>query len=275
MSTDEAQIRVVVLGRKQVCADALRWMNADRRFRVQAVVTDSHLAGSPTAAAARELGLSVVSRQELSHDASTGVIKPDLVVSILYWRRLSGALLFPEASLGVINFHPAPLPEYKGCGGYNFAILDRCSSWASSAHYVVDESIDSGPIIDVRPFAICPDTATAQSVERLSMDALGEQVREVLGRIPGLGSRLPARPNTGGKYISRADMEAAKEILPGDDVDRKARAFFFPPYEGAWTRVNGTRCTVVTESILESLAAPGTTHLRMRRSVPPPGSGVW
>ena len=169
-------------------------------------------------------------------------------------------MLFPGSRFGVINFHPAPLPDYKGCGGYNFAILDGLSQWATTAHYV-DDGIDTGPIIEVRRFPICPSTSTARSLERASMHLMAEQIVEILDRIATTQSRLVAHNNEGGRYISRQAMNDAKQIMPGDDVARKARAFFFPPYEGAWTIVHGVRCTVLPAALMAELAEPGTTHL--------------
>ncbi len=264
-------VRVLLLGRKRVAANVMRSLRRDARFDLRGIVTDSHLAGSPALAAAELEGVQVLEHQEVESLAERGKMPVDLVLSVLYWRRLKGAMLFPEARLGVINFHPAPLPEYKGCGGYNFAILDGLSEWATTAHYV-DETIDTGAIIDVRRFPICPRTSTAQSLERESLQVLEAQITDVLDRVVSHSSLLPTQPNSGGRYISRQQMELAKQIVAGDDVERKARAFFFPPYEGAWVMVNGVRCTVLTQSLMASLAEAGTTHLFTASQ--PPSSGV-
>jgi len=93
------------------------------------------------------------------------------------------------------------------------------------------------------------------------MRLMAEQIVEILDRIATTQSRLNAHNNEGGRYISRQAMNDAKQILPGDDVERKARAFFFPPYEGAWTIVHGVRCTVLPAALMAELAEPGTTHL--------------
>lgn len=253
-------IKVVLLGRKQIAAKSLHWICDDSRFQLLGVVTDSHLQGSPATAAAAERNIPVWDHRDLEEAAQHRQILPDLVLSILYWRKLKGALLFPAARCGVVNFHPAPLPEYKGCGGYNFAILDGLSQWGTTAHYV-DSGIDTGSIIDVRRFPICPDRSTARSIEKESMEVMCQQIRDIADRIAKAGGMLATTPNLGGRYISRIEMEAAKQIRLGDDVARKARAFFFPPYEGAWTVINGVRCTVLTPELIASLAEPGTTHL--------------
>jgi methionyl-tRNA formyltransferase len=253
-------VKVLLFGRKVVTAETLKWLVENPCVEVLGVVTDSHLEGSPTARAAVQLGIKVLEHEAVKEQLASGVLVPDLGISVLYWRKFSGSMLLPEASRGMINFHPAPLPAYKGCGGYNFAILDSLEEWASTAHYC-DSSIDTGPIIDVCNFPICHQTATAQSLERMTLLAMKSQITEVLHRAIMSPCMLPTTPNLGGRYISRQEMEASKEVRAGDDVERKSRAFFFPPYEGAWTMVNGMRCTLVTPSILGQLTQTGTTHI--------------
>ena len=80
--------------------------------------------------------------------------------------------------LGIINFHPAILPEYKGTAGYNVAILEGRSDWGVSAHYV-DAEIDTGEIIDVSMFPISKDEETAYSLEKKSQNYLFEQFIKV------------------------------------------------------------------------------------------------
>ena len=57
----------------------------------------------------------------------------------------------------------------------------------------------------------------------------------------------------GGRYLSRKEMEEMKRINPGDDVDTKIRAFWFPPYDGAYVELDGKRYTLVNRKILEEL----------------------
>lgn len=260
MQTKNNLVKILLFGRKLITAETLRWLVANPCVEVLGVVTDSHLEGSPTTGAALQLGIKVIQHEAAKEQLATGVLAPDLGVSILYWRKFSGSMLLPGASRGMINFHPAPLPAYKGCGGYNFAILESLDEWASTAHYC-DLSIDTGPIIDVHTFPICRQTATARSLEQLTLHHMKTQITKVLRQAIMSSCMLPTIPNLGGRYISRKEMEDSKEIKAGDDVERKARAFFFPPYEGAWKIINGVRCTIVTKTILAQLTPPGTTHI--------------
>ena len=44
-----------------------------------------------------------------------------------------------------------------------------------------------------------------------------------------------------------------KEVKDGDDIDRKIRAFWFPPYDGAYIKLNGTKYSLANSFILASL----------------------
>ena len=75
--------------------------------------------------------------------------------------------------------------------------------------------------------------------------------------------RLATISNVGGRYISRAQMEAMKEIRSGDDISRKIRAFWFPPYDGAYQLIGNQKYTLVDRFILEQLADPSISSLFM------------
>ncbi len=55
-----------------------------------------------------------------------------------------------SCSDGKINFHPAP-PQYRGIGGYTYAVLNGDKSYGITAHHMV-RKIDYGPIIKVLRF---------------------------------------------------------------------------------------------------------------------------
>jgi methionyl-tRNA formyltransferase len=246
-------------GRKDVSARCLEFLAGHNGVNVVGVLTDSHLADSPTAAKARALKLPLLEHDRVVQLIGEGALRFDLCVSMLYWRILKGSFI-DHPRLGAINFHPAPLPQYKGCGGYNLAILEGRDGWAVSAHYV-DEGIDSGPIIEVDHFLISRETETATSLERTCRGKLFDQFVRVIERVIDAGSMLETTPNTGGTYTSRRQMENMKRIREGDDIPRKIRAFWFPPYDGATIEVAGMPYTLIDEFILETLASEGSTSL--------------
>jgi methionyl-tRNA formyltransferase len=255
-------LNVLFMGRKPVAAKALNWLCQQPRVRVVGVITDSHLAVSPTRAVADANGIALLNRDEMERQLASGELKVDLALSVLYWQKIRAPLL-QACARGVINFHPAPLPDYKGTAGYNLAILNSLAQWAVSAHYV-DAHIDTGALIEVSRFAVDVEQDTALSLERKSQPELLAQFIRVTGQALASPNLLPTTPNVGGIYVSRSEMEAMKEVRPGDDVPRKIRAFWFPPYDGAWANVNGVHCTLVSPQILLTLAEPGVSNLFTR-----------
>ena len=51
-----------------------------------------------------------------------------------------------------INIHPSP-PKYRGAGGINYTLFEKSNFFGSTAH-IINEKIDSGPIIDFKKFRI-------------------------------------------------------------------------------------------------------------------------
>ncbi len=252
-------MKVLFMGRKRISADTLEVLSRDPRVTVVGVLTDSHLDGSPTAAVARAKGYKLLTFEEALAALKDRTLTFDLGLSVLYWRKLRDEFL-TEPRLGVINFHPAPLPDYKGTAGYNLAILDRLDTWAVTAHYV-DADIDTGRIIEKQEFPIDSAGELCVTLERKSMIAMRSLIDRVLASAISSDQLLDSYENVGGRYVTRQQMEEMKKIQPGDDVSRKVRAFWFPPYDGAYIEIDGEKYTLVSRRVLNELAPPGTTSL--------------
>jgi methionyl-tRNA formyltransferase len=55
--------------------------------------------------------------------------------------------------------------------------------------------------------------------------------------------------------VTRAEFEELRVVRPGDDLARKLRAFWYPPWPGAVVDVDGQRLTVADEGLLGDVAA--------------------
>lgn len=243
-------MRILFMGRKDVSTACLEWLVA-KGHSISGVMTDHHLTGSPTAAYAKANNLPLMTLEEARGAVKDGKLSFDLAVSVVYWRIIPVDLI-DAAPLGIINFHPAPLPDFKGTAGYNVAILEELTHWAVTAHYI-DSGVDTGPIIDIDSFPIDVEKETAKSLEAKSMSRLVEQFKRVVDSVDAAGGQLQTTPNVGGRHFSRRDMEDMKYVREGDDVDRKIRAFWFPPYSGATIEIDGKPYTLVNQQILGSL----------------------
>jgi methionyl-tRNA formyltransferase len=198
--------------------------------------------------AARRHGLPLVPEAELYSSPPSGV---DLVISFLYPRLIREPVL-SLGRIGCLNFHPAPLPDFRGLGGYNVAILEGLRAWGVSCHFV-DEHFDTGDIVEVERFAIDPDADTALSLDIESGGRLVGLFGRVMDRALA-GEELPRQSQGDGRYVSGEDFEALRVVRPGDDLDRKLRAFWYPPHPGAVIEVDGRRLTLVDDALLEEVA---------------------
>jgi methionyl-tRNA formyltransferase len=175
----------------------------------------------------------------------------DLVVSFLFWKRIREPLI-SLGRIGCLNFHPAPLPDMRGVGGYNVAILEGRSDWGVSCHFV-DERFDTGELVAVERFEIDAGAATALSLDLDCQERLLGLFERVVGAALA-GEELPRSPQGAGRYVSRAELEQLRVVRPGDDLERKLRAFWYPPWPGALVELDGRTLTVVDERLLADAA---------------------
>lgn len=248
-------MRVVLLGKhKRSAVGALEHLVA-RGCDVRAVVAPADPGAAAPAQrldeAARSHGIALATEDEL-YAAAEPV---DLVLSFLFWRRIRAPLI-ELASVGCLNFHPAPLPGMRGVGGYNVAVLEGFEEWGVSAHFV-DERFDTGDIVRVERFPIDPEADTAFSLDLRSQERLLEVFRWTIDRALA-GEPLPREPQGEGRYVSRDELEALRRVRPGDPpelTERRIRAFWYPPYDGATIELGGRTLTLVDRRLLEETAA--------------------
>ena len=122
-------------------------------------------------AAAERHGLRLAQDEDLYEEVADGRLGDvDLVLSFLYWRLLRPPLI-DAARVACLNFHPAPLPDMRGLGGFNIAILEDFAEWGVSAHHV-DAEFDTGDLVRVDRFPIDREGETALSLDLRSQERL-------------------------------------------------------------------------------------------------------
>ena len=257
-------MRVVYMGRKPTASEGLKHLI---QKRVTVVVVVAPPKDQPVhwknrlSDTAESYGIPTASDEDLYRYLREGNRKDytfslediDLVISVLFWKRIKRPLIeLPK--IGCINFHPAPLPEYRGFAPYSFGIYENQSHWGVSAHFV-DETFDTGDIIKTRTFKIDPRQETAFSLEQKSQVFLLELFDEVIDELLQKGT-LPRAPQDIGRLRTKEDFENLRRIQSGDtaeEIERKVRAFWYPPYSGAAVEIGGREYTLVSEELLEEL----------------------
>lgn len=241
----------ILLGSKPGSVVALQSM-LKRGWSVRAVVaTGQHdfVRGPGLKEVAENLGIMVCKQSEL------GELKADFVISYMCRDRVRPNTL-RMARRAAVNFHPGPLPEFGGWAFYNVAILESASEYGCTCHHM-DDGFDTGPILKVRRFPIDAVRETAISLERRTQRAMIELFQDFLD-LAESGQALPSEAQALSRlrYMTRPEFEALKRIpddASAEDIQRIARAFFYPPYPCAYIERDGQRINVLPDLALDDL----------------------
>lgn len=250
--------QIIFMGRKIGGAKALSYL-IDKKLRIRFVVTDrDDKKNQSIIEISNKYKIPITTDTDIYlkiRNKSSEIKDVDLVISYLFWKRIKKPLIdLPK--IGCINFHPAPIDEFKGRAGYNTAILDSKNKYGVTAHFIDSEEFDIGPIIRINRFAIDPLHETALSLEKRSQKELLKLYYWVINRLIQKKSFKCLR-NDKGLYLNKKQFEDLKLVNLQKDslevINRKIRAFFYPPYDGAIIKWKGQTFTLINREILQQI----------------------
>ena len=197
------------------------------------------LEAPPVKAFAQERGLDVFQPTSLRNaDAHSrlAALAPDVIAIAAYGRILPEEVV-NMAPAGCVNVHPSLLPRHRGPSPVAFTILEGDET-AGVSIMLLDEGMDSGPVIAQVEEAIHPDDTTESLTDRLFHRG-AKLLVECLP--PFLQGEIAPRPQDESKAtyaprLAKEDGEIRWE-LPAETLWRQVRAYH--PWPGAYTRWNG------------------------------------
>lgn len=154
---DADKIKVVFLGSKEIgseCLEILLDVGREAGINIIGVLTNDRILfpeSRKVSDIAAENGIPVLD----SLDEYLALDNVDVTISVQYHLLLKRVHIEKAARIAV-NYHMAPLPEYRGCNQFSFAILDEADEFGTTVH-VMDESIDGGAVIAERRFSIAKE----------------------------------------------------------------------------------------------------------------------
>lgn len=176
----------------------------------------------------------------------------DFIISVQY-HLILGQKHIDVANEIAINLHMAPLPEYRGCNQFSFAIFNQASTFGTTLHRL-ESGIDNGAIIAERRF----DMENGQEVKPLYDKTFEESIllfQENIGNILSGNYTLNDQANLiderGLNTYYRKDITQLKEIdLNGsaDVITRKVRATAMPGFEPPFAIVDGKKYYIIPEN---------------------------
>jgi phosphoribosylglycinamide formyltransferase-1 len=166
--------------------------------RVVGVLSDDPTAGGLEVASAAGVATAVVRPADFPDRAAwdaalagaVAVFGPTLVVSAGFMRILGAAFLARFAGR-VVNTHPALLPAFPGAHGVRDALAHGVRVTGCTVH-LVDEGVDTGPIIAQRAVEVLDDDDEASLHERIKTVERALLV-DVVGRIARDGLTVEGR----------------------------------------------------------------------------------
>lgn len=176
--------------------------------------------------------------------------KYDIGISYLFPKLIKKELI-ESCEKGIINFHPAPLPEYRGVSGACYAICKGIKEWGVTCHFI-DSSFDTGRIICVDRFCF-QDGITGIEATRVTQKYMFRMFEKVMDMLYHGEEMCSKSQEYVGEYHSKKSIEELKRINgneTSEELRNKVRGMFYPPYRGATIRIGDNEYTLIDDYIL-------------------------
>lgn len=150
--------------------------------------------------AARTMGIDAVELDSLAAEE-------DLLLLSLEFRRIVKVGRF--ASKRLFNIHFSKLPKYRGVYMASWPILNGETEAGVTLH-LMDEGIDSGPMVDQRHFAL-PSHVTARGLYEMFMDEAFELFKENFLRLVYGDYQLIEQDHSEATYYAKDSIDFAQQ----------------------------------------------------------------
>lgn len=170
----------------------------------------------------------------------------DVAVVVAYGRILPSTYL-RAPRLGCVNLHFSLLPKYRGAAPVNWAIV-RGESVSGVTTMLIDEGLDTGPILLQRASPIEEGETAPQLLERLShtgADLLGE----TLARLEEIEPRPQRDEDATLAPLLRREDGVIDWTHDAFDIERHVRGF--QPWPNAYSFHSGRRLIIWRATALE------------------------
>jgi methionyl-tRNA formyltransferase len=169
----------------------------------------------------------------------------DIIYSVQHHELLKAAHI-QKAKHIAVNLHLAPLPEYRGCNQFSFAIMDEAKEFGATIHQI-DTRIDHGDVLFEHRFSI-PEQCWVNDLYELTFNAAIKLFHESISSlIKGDYSKIPQSALLEKRKESlhfRSEINDLKQIdlnQPVKDIEKVIRATYMPGFEPPYTLISGKK----------------------------------
>lgn len=212
------------------------------------------LVAPPVKLTALSLGIPVVQPEKIRNNAEFRTqlesIQPDAIIVVAYGRIIPPWMLALPRH-GCINLHASLLPRYRGAAPIQWAIA-MGETVTGNTTMLLEEGLDTGPILLQRAFAIQPHQTAADLFEELSIGG-APLVVETLAALAD-GSILPHPQDhtraTLAPILTRDDGRMDFSARTAGELYNRWRGF--QPWPGAFTFLEGKKLIVPRMAVLSA-----------------------
>ncbi len=177
-------------------------------------------------------------------------------------------------AMGCLNVHGSLLPRWRGAAPVARAVMsgDRETGVTTM---LLDEGMDTGPILVQRKTKIGEEETAAEVEERLAEMGAQLAVQSVQGLLQGTLSPLPQPP--GGTLAPKLTKDEGRIDWSQDTWTIHNVVRGTQPWPGAWTHLNGRRVKLLRSrptDLPRPAQPPGTVVAEKRRLLVATGDGV-
>ncbi len=219
------------------------------------------LTAPPVKQVAIAAGLSVTQpdkiRSNTEFRAILEIIAPDAIIVVAYGRIIPPWMLsLPR--LGCINLHASLLPKYRGAAPIQWAVA-MGETVTGNTTMLLEEGLDTGPILLQQAFGISPDQTAADLFEELATGGAPLVVETLAGLESG---DVVPRPQdhsraTLAPILQREDGRMDFAARTATELKNRWRGF--QPWPGAFTSFNGKKLIVHRMEVTSELPASAPT----------------
>ncbi len=233
-----AKRSIIFLGSKPIgyhCLDYLISKQADLQLELKGILCNENSAFKS------ELSLKELANQHQIPIFQTldELEEVDILYSVQYHEILKATHINKARNLAV-NLHMAPLPEYRGCNQFSFAILDDKTEFGTTIHQL-DANIDHGDILFERRFPIpaqCWIQELYDYTYEASLHLFKDTLQDIVDGNYTLTSQKSLIAERGSQLHFRKEIHGLKQIdlnWDSDKIARHIRATSMPGFEPPYT----------------------------------------
>lgn len=234
---------VVFLGSKKIGLHCLKYLFEQSKklgYNLVGILTNER--GEEILNFAKEHNIPLISNLE---DYLSLKEKVDIAISVQYHLILKEEHINKAEEI-TVNLHMAPLPEYRGCNQFSFAILDGKHEFGTTLHRL-EPGIDSGDILFEKRFSMPANIWVDELYEKTfdaSVELFEEHLKDLINGNFTLTPQEELVAKRGTTIHYRKEIEEIKKIdldWPSDKINKHIRATYFPGFEPPYTLLDSIK----------------------------------